>query len=67
MDKAGRSVDQSQATQLDKTACEGEVEKSAVTGQAKSTVGAPLGMDAQDMRVFKGCMASKGYLAATGN
>jgi hypothetical protein len=28
-----------------------------VTGQAKSTVGMPHGMDNQDMRVFKGCMA----------
>ena len=53
--------------ELDRTACKGEVEKAAVTGQAKSTVGMPLGMDNQDMRVFKGCMASRGYLAAAGN
>jgi hypothetical protein len=53
--------------QLDKTACEGEVEKAAVSGQAKSTINAPLGMDNQDMRVFKGCMATRGYLAAPGN
>ena len=53
--------------QLDRTACKGEVEKAAVTGQAKSTVDMPLGMDRQDMRVFKGCMAARGYLAATGN
>jgi len=53
--------------QLDKTGCEGEVEKAAVSGQAKSAVNAPFGMDNQDMRVFKGCMATRGYLAATGN
>jgi hypothetical protein len=49
--------------QLDRTACKGEVEKAAVTGQARSTVDMPLGMDKQDMRVFTGCMASRGYLA----
>jgi hypothetical protein len=53
--------------EIDRTACKGEVEKAAVTGQAKSTVDMPLGMDRQDMRVFKGCMASRGYLAAIGN
>jgi hypothetical protein len=63
----GQPINPSQL-QLDKTACEGEVEKAAVTGQARSTVGMPFGMDRQDMRVFTGCMASRGYLAtANGN
>jgi hypothetical protein len=62
----GQSVNPTQL-QLDKTACEGEVEKAAVQGQARSTVGMPLGMDTQDMRIFTGCMASRGYLAAQGN
>jgi len=53
-------------TQLeaDRLACSGDVEKAAVQGQARSTIGVPLGMDRQDYRIFVGCMAQHGYLAA---
>jgi hypothetical protein len=54
--------------QLDKTACKGEVDKANMNGNSNiSSVDMPLGMDPQDMRVFKGCMAARGYLAAAGN
>lgn len=43
-------------------ACRGQVEMAAAQGQSRSTVGAPFGMDAQDNRIFVGCMAEKGYL-----
>ena len=59
----GRQVS-SQQLELDTVACRGEVEKAAVQGQAYSTIDSRLGADRQDMRVYKGCMASRGYLAA---
>jgi hypothetical protein len=50
--------------QLAITACKGEVQKTAVQGQAVSTINSPLGMDRQDRQIYEGCMAQKGYLAA---
>lgn len=48
--------------QADTLACKADVEKAAVQGQARSTVASPLGADAQDTRLFVGCMADRGYL-----
>lgn len=62
----GHPINQTQL-ELDRTACKGEVDKANMSGKHDSSVDMPLGMDPQDMRVFKGCMASRGYLATTGN
>jgi hypothetical protein len=59
----GRSINSTQL-EMDRTACKGEVDKANMAGKHDSSVDMPLGMDPQDMRVFKGCMASHGYLAA---
>jgi hypothetical protein len=62
----GRPINSTQL-ELDRTACKGEVDKANMAGKHDSSVDMPLGMDPQDMRVFKSCMAARGYLAAAGN
>lgn len=50
--------------QLAVTACKGEVAKAAVQGQAISTIDSPFGPDRQDRRIYEGCMAQRGLIAA---
>jgi hypothetical protein len=52
---------------LDKTACEGEVEKATMADPDKRIPIVLPGQESQRTRVLKGCMASRGYVAATGN
>jgi hypothetical protein len=50
--------------QMDDTICRGEVEKAAAQGGQRGTLDLPTGPDRQDTKIYEGCMAQHGYLAA---